>query len=433
MRLRIAGWLSGFSAARISRVDSTEASVTIYCRKCGYALVGLSENRCPECGRGFDPGDPRTFLKSARGWRVRWWGKRIALGIGLLVAVCVVAAAAIFGNLYWHWRAEQPIIAAIRQQGGIARVDPLANPSHRWLFSSLLATRLPWHESSGIAEVILGLSPRVFDVEYTSTSLTSADLGVLPALPWLKSVCFVGTRLSDSALGPLSRAERLERLFFARMSLSKEDIACIGRIRGLQLIRLREVNLLDGADLADLRELPALSELSLYGDPIDDGVLQQIGQISTLRRLYIASPHITDEGLRHLAGLAALDTLTIESAQITGSGLHYLKGLPVLRRLTLFGCPVVDDGLESLKDWPSLEELRLNGTRITDAAAKHLAAVRTLTSVSGDLDGHVDWLPVAAGCEEGPARGMRVLRLSRAGQPLDQSDLPAATQSCDSE
>ena len=27
----------------------------MYCRQCGYRLVGLSENRCPECGVAFDP------------------------------------------------------------------------------------------------------------------------------------------------------------------------------------------------------------------------------------------------------------------------------------------------------------------------------------------------------------------------------------------
>ncbi len=31
------------------------------CRGCGYPLVRLPENRCPECGRGFDPENPRTM------------------------------------------------------------------------------------------------------------------------------------------------------------------------------------------------------------------------------------------------------------------------------------------------------------------------------------------------------------------------------------
>ena len=33
-------------------------SASQHCVHCGYDLRGLSENRCPECGQAFDPGDP---------------------------------------------------------------------------------------------------------------------------------------------------------------------------------------------------------------------------------------------------------------------------------------------------------------------------------------------------------------------------------------
>jgi hypothetical protein len=31
------------------------------CLRCGYDLAGLTEFRCPECNRPFDPDDPDTF------------------------------------------------------------------------------------------------------------------------------------------------------------------------------------------------------------------------------------------------------------------------------------------------------------------------------------------------------------------------------------
>lgn len=37
---------------------------TMWCRYCGYPLNGLSEDRCPECGRTFESADPRTFRRS---------------------------------------------------------------------------------------------------------------------------------------------------------------------------------------------------------------------------------------------------------------------------------------------------------------------------------------------------------------------------------
>lgn len=34
-----------------------------FCLTCGYALHGLSEPRCPECGQPYDPKDTRTFVR----------------------------------------------------------------------------------------------------------------------------------------------------------------------------------------------------------------------------------------------------------------------------------------------------------------------------------------------------------------------------------
>ena len=59
------------------------------CRTCGYDLRGLEEHRCPECGRGFDPGDHRTFLR----WPYR--GRRYLF---LAILACVLMVGAWFSS-----------------------------------------------------------------------------------------------------------------------------------------------------------------------------------------------------------------------------------------------------------------------------------------------------------------------------------------------
>jgi hypothetical protein len=43
------------------RVERVAASPVKYCLGCSYVIDLLPQNRCPECGRAFDPDDPATF------------------------------------------------------------------------------------------------------------------------------------------------------------------------------------------------------------------------------------------------------------------------------------------------------------------------------------------------------------------------------------
>lgn len=57
------------------------------CLGCGYLLRGLCVTSCPECGREFSPGDPKTFNVELPGQRRRRWLRRgtALLLIGALV------------------------------------------------------------------------------------------------------------------------------------------------------------------------------------------------------------------------------------------------------------------------------------------------------------------------------------------------------------
>ena len=74
----------------------TVSSPQIFCIGCGYALRQITSTRCPECGRPFDPNDPRTmslgsplrrwqrWLLQPMGWRPVWLAMICAIGFAYL-------------------------------------------------------------------------------------------------------------------------------------------------------------------------------------------------------------------------------------------------------------------------------------------------------------------------------------------------------------
>ena len=64
------------------------------CLACGYSLSGLGVNRCPGCGRQFDPCDASTFLADGQGRRLGARGKLLLtlVFVGLVVLVLGVFA-----------------------------------------------------------------------------------------------------------------------------------------------------------------------------------------------------------------------------------------------------------------------------------------------------------------------------------------------------
>jgi hypothetical protein len=76
---------------------------TGFCAGCGYPLQGLTPHndayRCPECGRGFDPALPKTFLRYRHGLVRRWLARPAGWGVGL---VAMAAGVAIIASA-WGW------------------------------------------------------------------------------------------------------------------------------------------------------------------------------------------------------------------------------------------------------------------------------------------------------------------------------------------
>ncbi len=79
---------------------------TFRCTSCGYELRGLTENRCPECGTGFDPADQseiaaRVGRPAPRGGR-RW----------IVILLIVLLAGTVAANLWTYYQVRKPRPAA---------------------------------------------------------------------------------------------------------------------------------------------------------------------------------------------------------------------------------------------------------------------------------------------------------------------------------
>ncbi len=70
------------------------------CLGCGYLLRGLEQPVCPECGRKFDHGDPKSFAASpkVRVWR-RWRWRLVGLFAFVLLLIVAAPRGRQFGTL----------------------------------------------------------------------------------------------------------------------------------------------------------------------------------------------------------------------------------------------------------------------------------------------------------------------------------------------
>jgi Leucine-rich repeat (LRR) protein len=346
--------------------------VTMYCRWCGYGLEGLFENRCPECGKEFDPTKKRTYRN-----RPLFFGeiatRRIRVFVRSLPIICGVA---LIGGLflYWEplmdeWRFWRHVQLNRRGDGiqGYGTTDWRPTKIHEWYADKLL----PNCEFLGLSEpeVINSLSLR-------RDLVTDNDLSRAARFPHLDSLNL--SRFWRN--GCIDDFSNLDKSTTSAQTVTDEGLKHLKNCENLRFIALGCTEITDRG-LAYLGQLPNVRSLSLAGTSITDDGLAHLANLDTLQSLDLRYTDVTGDGIRHLASLRSLEKLVLRGNDVRDRDLAHLHELANLKSLDLSGTMITDIGLEELSALQTLAELDISGTQVTNDGFVQLKECQSLEEV----------------------------------------------------
>jgi hypothetical protein len=253
----------------------------IFCRSCGYDLRSLAENRCPECGREFDPVNRRTYdLKPRRRALARWLWR-----FGILAVLTVIACASLITWTWRGWERDQRAYAHLKRYG-IVRKELASMP----VVEHLLPNRWQY------------LRTRVWSVCIDSERMTDHDWRTVQQLEYLRDGRFGRVPSSDAAL------QSLESL------------------KGLTLLSISGENITDKQFAQLVGSMPKLEILVLSGKNMNDAALATVAKSKSLKQLSLARCEVTDRGLMLLVQTPSLKRLTLwQPAEMTDEGINQFK------------------------------------------------------------------------------------------------------------
>ena len=178
-----------------------------YCRRCNYDLRATTEKRCPECGRPFDPVNPRTTRRRP----ARRWLRHLRRAAYALLTLFLLLAA-VWGWCFWGWYEEHKAILSLK-------LHP--NYPYQVHFSPILTSWPKQH---------LGPLGFVLDrVDYVDPSGRSdiTDITPVARLSHLQYLDLTGTGVSD--LAPLRDLRSLRNLDVPKETITDAQVETLRR------------------------------------------------------------------------------------------------------------------------------------------------------------------------------------------------------------
>lgn len=181
----------------------------------------------------------------------------------------------------------------------------------------------------------------------------------------------------------------------------------LASLRLLEELRIYAGDPLPDADVASLKPLTNLRDLSIAGSGVGEGGLTSIGKLKQLERLQL---HVLTRGsLNHLNGLSSLESLNVhgpwgDMAKLAEAdeGTLDLSGLSEVKEFYIAGLPLHDEDLAFLKNWRSAETVMIQSTTpLPGSYLRYLGGLRALRTLwvlnlsdcTGENLAHLNGLP----------------------------------------
>jgi Leucine-rich repeat (LRR) protein len=148
--------------------------------------------------------------------------------------------------------------------------------------------------------ILLAALTKLERLDLTRTRVKGPGLEAVAKLPALRNLWLDGTSLNADAPTKLSASPSLVYLSLKSTGVRGESLASLEKIKTLESLWLDENQLTD-ADVGYLSEARQLTNtLSLYGAPVTDASVEDLGKFSSLKTLILEQTRITPEGLAML-------------------------------------------------------------------------------------------------------------------------------------
>ena len=254
--------------------------------------------------------------------------------------------------------------------------------AHMGAFSELeeLLAAQPEISDGGLTHLV-GLK-RLWRLDLEGTAVSDIGMETLLQITSLRDIGVKRCSITDQSFAHFADMKGLTRIRAAQTPITDDGLKHLVGKANLELLDLRDCNLLSDLGIEHLQGLTNLKDLKIWGPQITNIGVAHLRGLSSLRVLALQDCNVDDAGLEPLAGLTNLEDLTLFRTFVGNDGMQLVGTLPKLRRLNLRATVVGSEGLAHLKTLQNLERLDLSETIVGNEGLAHLKALPKLVDLN---------------------------------------------------